>query len=254
MAEQVRLVDPPHAVLGRGRLREVLAPGDRGHAERLADPGQPAAEPAEAHHAERSTGQIAAEADLPAACPHRGGLGQEAARQRQDQRHRELRGGVSGRPGAAHRDAEALRRSDVDRSVARAGRDQAAQVRQPLQQCSRKRRALAHDADDLERCQAGDQPVGIVQMIVEERHLDALRQHRPVGRALRDLLIVVEDRYPCHHASSLVAARKAAERAPVIRRQAIPRKGARLAGPGLVRRAKPLLRVGRRLQAPRSAS
>src|SRR3546814_7243032 len=67
-----------------------------------------------------------------------------------DLRPGELRRGVPRRWRAADRDAALLCRRQVDRVVAVTGGDQQLQLRQALQQRARKRRALAHDADDLD--------------------------------------------------------------------------------------------------------
>src|SRR3546814_440526 len=73
-AERRLLADGRAALGGRLLGGQVLAPGDRVHAEGLAIAGDQAAEAAEPDDAERRAVEVAAEADLPAAVAERLGL------------------------------------------------------------------------------------------------------------------------------------------------------------------------------------
>ena len=95
VAKQLVAVDPADAVLGGALVGEVLAPGDDVHAERLTDPRDLAAQPAEADDAEPGAGEVAADGLLPAAGADGGVLLGDVPRDREDQRPGELGGGRS---------------------------------------------------------------------------------------------------------------------------------------------------------------
>jgi SAM-dependent methyltransferase len=70
-----------------------------------------------------------------------------------------------------------------------------AQPRQAQDHGACHRRALAHDADDVERLKACDDGVGVRQMVVEHGDARAPIQHRPVGHRQGDVLVVIQDSY-----------------------------------------------------------
>jgi hypothetical protein len=194
LAEQRLLIDRFDARLGRTLGREVLAPGDHPHAEGLAVAGDQAAQAPEADDAQSGAAQVAAEADLPAAVLERGHLAVEPARRCHEEAPGELRSRLRRGRRAAHRDAEFPGRGHVDRGVAVTGGDQQLQLGQPRQQRPGKRRALAHDAENLEVLKARDQGVRVGEGVVEYGDFGARQNARPVGTFQRHALIVVQER------------------------------------------------------------
>ena len=111
VAEQIVLRDVFDADLLAALGREVLAPGDHLHAERLADAGRARAELAEAEQAERLALDVDAERDLPGlAGLHPGVLPADPAGQLEHQAEGDAGGRIAVAGGAADRDA-ALRQA-----------------------------------------------------------------------------------------------------------------------------------------------
>jgi hypothetical protein len=191
--EQLVLLDPADADLGRPLVGEVLAPGHHVHLEGLPDPGDPRAEPAEAEDAEPVAREVGADGLLPPAGADRGVLLRHVPGDGEDQRPGQLGGAGQVRAGTADGDAALGGRGDVDGDVARAGGDQQLQVRQPLEHAAREGGALAHRDDDVEGLQAPDQRVLIPDVVGELHHLDRLRHPGPVGVRRGDVLVVVQD-------------------------------------------------------------
>src|SRR5258705_11256632 len=54
-------------------------------------------------------------------------------------------------------------------------------------------RALAHDANHVERQEPFDERVGLVDMIIEDRDLGLFGDRRPVRDAQCDVLVVIQD-------------------------------------------------------------
>src|SRR3546814_16307071 len=85
LPEQVAAFDTAYALFGGLLVREVLAPGDGLHAERLAQLGDIAAEPAGAEQAERRAVEAAPDGGLPASLLHSAVLERDVACPRQHQ-------------------------------------------------------------------------------------------------------------------------------------------------------------------------
>src|SRR6266403_1477728 len=92
-----------------------------------------------------------------------------------------------------NRYAELTRGLAIDGGVGKAGRGDELQARQPFEKPARERRALTHDADDLERRQSSGHSVWIVEVVVEDSDGRPSRQRRPVRHLQGDILIVIED-------------------------------------------------------------
>src|SRR3546814_17177677 len=67
-------------------------------------------------------------------------------------------------------------------------------LRQALQQRERKRRALAHDADDLEVLEPRHQGIAVRERVAERGDVGTRQDGIPVGAGQRHALIVVEKR------------------------------------------------------------
>src|SRR3954469_19982192 len=119
--EQLILFDPFDALRGGFLGRQVLAPGDRLHAEGEPDPRPRATEPAEPQQSQRLARDAMADMGLPAAVAHDRVILGDAARRPEDQAPGELGRvlvaaaplGSSWPTGAAHRDAAVLQRRHV---------------------------------------------------------------------------------------------------------------------------------------------
>ena len=194
LAEQVVLGDVADASLLAFLRREVLAPGDHLHAERLGDVGGTGAELAEPEHAERHAFEVGPDGRL----PHCAGvqprvLVADVAGQFEHQPDGDAGGRAAERAGAADRDAARLGRLGVDRGVARAGGDQELELGQRLDHLLRKAGALAHRDDDLEILKRRDDLVRAAEMLLEDLDVDLALELRPVGDLEDDVLIVVEN-------------------------------------------------------------
>ena len=152
LPEQLVLLDPLDPLLGGLLGGQVLAPGDRLHAEGDADARHRAAEPAEAEAANGLAGHAVADTGLPAALAHERVVLGDTPGRAEDEAPGEL-GGVliaAARPaGAAHGDPASLQRLHVERGVAHPGGDQQLQLWQLVDDLLGEHGALAHRADDL---------------------------------------------------------------------------------------------------------
>ena len=194
VAEQVVLRNVVDARLLRLVRRQVRAPGDDPHAERLGDGCDALAELAEAQRAERLAFHIVSHGDLPRRPGfHAGVLEADAAGQFQHQADGDRGCRVAEAAGAADRNAALGRRLDVEGIVAGAGGDQELQVGQRLDHLAREGGALAHADDDGEALQRLDRRVGASERLVEHGDVDVFGDRRPVGKFQRDVLIIVED-------------------------------------------------------------
>ena len=201
-AEEIMLSDPLDAELRRPFRRQVLAPGDDVHGERLGDGGHLGADVPEADEAKGLVRKRAAKGVVPAPGAKGRVLLRDVAKQRQDQAPGQLAGGGAEFPGAGDDDASLQRRIDVDLAAVPATGDQKLEAGKPLQEGARERRALARRDDDVETREAFDQRVLVRQVIVENRDLDAFGQRVPVGHLPHHVEIIVQYRYP--HVSSSV--------------------------------------------------
>ena len=210
-AEQLVLVDALGAPLLGALGRQVLAPGDRLHADGGADLGDLGAEIAEPDDAERAPVEIEADGGLPAAAGAHGvELLAQVAGHGQHQADGELGGGEAAAAAvaaarAAHHHLAVGGGGHVDGGVALAGGHQQPQLGQPLEQRARHRHALAHHAHHVEVGQRAGGGVDIVEALVEHHHLVVLLQARPVGHAQGDILVIVEYGYRDHGGVSPLA-------------------------------------------------
>ena len=174
--------------------RQVRAPGDHVHAERLRQLRHLGAELAEAEHAERPALDLHADEFLQGfAGMHARVLAADIAGQFQDQAHGQGRGGIAAPLGAAQHHAMVLGGLHVDRGVAHARGDQEFQVRQRRKHRARKRRALAHRADDLEILQRAGGGLGGRKGLVEDGDVDPVGDLGPVRDLRATFEIVVEN-------------------------------------------------------------
>src|SRR5437016_10928710 len=152
--EQFILRHIKHARLCRPFPRQVLAPADDLHAERLADRGDARADLAHAEQAEAlaAQGHARRKAFVPAAGAHVALALGEAARRRDDEAPSELGGGrrAVSRAGMADRDAALAAGLRIEAARAAASQADELQVRQALDERARKRGALSHQAKDVE--------------------------------------------------------------------------------------------------------
>ena len=107
-------------------------------------------------------------------------LAADMAGQFQDQGHRQRRGRIAAPLRAAQHHLMVFGGFQIDRSIAHAGGDQEFQLGQGRKQRARKRRALAHRADDLETLQRAGRSLGGSERLVEHRDFDAILDLRPV--------------------------------------------------------------------------
>src|SRR5262245_14939868 len=195
LAEQLLLAHVTDTGLLALLRRQVLAPGDDPHAERLRDLGRAGAELAEAENAEGQAFEIKADRGLPRhAGLHSRVLVADATGQLEHQADGDAGSRAAGRWRAADHDAALLGGADVDRGVAQAGGDEQLQIRQLLDHRAGKPRALAHGADDVEALQRLDDVVLAAQMLLEHLDVEVGGDFRPIGDFKRDVLVVVEDR------------------------------------------------------------
>ncbi len=174
---------------------EVLAPGDDLHAHRLGDLGHPGAKPAEPDHAERLALDVGAERALPEGAPlHALALLADMAGEFQHQADGDGRGRAADGGGAAGDDAALARRHDVEHPVARAGRDDQAQIGQRLDQFPWKAGPLAREHDHVEAGKRARDLLDAAERPVEHGELDLAGEALPVGHLEGDVLVVVEDR------------------------------------------------------------
>jgi hypothetical protein len=96
-------------------------------------------------------------------------------------------------PASAARSSVRFWLQDVDGLVPDAGGDQQLQVGQPLEDLGTEPGPLAHRDDHVEGLEAGDQRVGVRDVVVELDDVDRFGDLRPVGEGVRDGLVVVED-------------------------------------------------------------
>ncbi len=178
-----------------GLRREVLAPGDDGHAEGPADRGDTAAIAPRAHDRERAAREVGVDNSTchPPARSDAASAGMRRAAG-VDQRAGQFRRAVGGGAGGADDDAacrvaarsrEALRVpvEAMDLSLGRA-----------LQHGGRQRRALAHHADGVEAGEPLHQRRGVVDMVAEHRHPGPRAHRAPVGAVQGRALIIVQNR------------------------------------------------------------
>src|SRR5579862_3284461 len=206
-AEQLVLLDALDPLRGGLLGGQVLAPGDRLHAEGEADPADRAAEPAETQEAQRLAGDAVADAGLPAALAHQRVIFRDAAGRPENEPPSQL-GGVlvaaSRTPGPAHRDAAVLQRRHVERRIAHAGVKQQLKLRQAIDNPPRKRGALAHRRDDLAVGERAHHVILVGERKALDGDLDAARPHRrPIRHVERDALVIVQNAEP-HRKNLLV--------------------------------------------------
>jgi hypothetical protein len=176
---------------GRGGA-EVLAPGDRAHAEGLGHGHHLRPDAAQAHQPEGLAVQARADGLLPAPLAHVRGFGRQVAQGGQDQGPGQLHGGNAAAAGAADQDAQLAGRLQVDGGVAHARRGQQPQARQPRQHLAGERRALAQGHHHGEGLQGLGHRVRVAQHAREALHAHALGQALPIGVVQRDVLVVVQ--------------------------------------------------------------
>ena len=205
VGEQLILGRIGHACGGAGLRRQVLAPCDHIHAERLGNCRDFLAELAETDDAKRHAFDILSHGGLPQlARMHARILEADFPRQFQHQPDGEARGGIADAARAAHRDAALFRGLKVERGIAHAGCQKQFEFGQRGQDLARKRCALAHGADDFEVLQGADRFVLRGEWLVEHRDADPVVERRPVGEFQSDVLVVVENGDAMH--SGLVMA------------------------------------------------
>ena len=172
-ASSSSLVTRRRAGFGGALVGEVLAPGEDGHAERMAVARHAGADAAEADEAERLAREHEAgrRVELEAARAHRRFALRDAARGGEHQRQRQLRGALDPRSaiGVADDDAPLLQVREVDLAGAHAGEAEHPQRRQPVDQRLRKRRALARGEDHVEAGEGGGRVVLRRERLGEER-------------------------------------------------------------------------------------
>jgi hypothetical protein len=118
-------------------------------------------------------------------------------------------GGVGARPTAARvADGDAARhhRLGVDRRGPRAGQPEHAQLVEAAYERGGEGRPLAHRQHDVELGKLPRDVVRPAEGRVEERHVGASLQGRPVGAVARQALPIVENRYPGHDHTVLPSA------------------------------------------------
>jgi hypothetical protein len=93
-------------------------------------------------------------------------------------------------------DAAFLGGRDVDGGVERPSRGDHLQPRQALDDITRQRCSLPHDAHHVERRQPLNDGVWVGEVIIEHGDLGSGGHVGPVGHAQRDVLVVIEDRDP----------------------------------------------------------
>jgi hypothetical protein len=178
-----------------GGLRgQVRAPRDDVHAERRPDPRHPAADPAQAQHAQHRSAELTADGCLPTTVPHRKAFVDDPAGSGEDQRPGQFDRRLYVAAGRADVDAVFLGGRDVDGSVERPSGGDHLQPWQARDDVTRQRCALAHHAHHVEWRQPLDDCVLIGEVIGEDGDLGARSHIRPVGHAQRDVLVIVEDR------------------------------------------------------------
>src|SRR5215217_1867164 len=176
-----------------GRLRrEVLAPRDHVHLERLRDARDAPAELPQPEDAERAARQLGADRALPAAVADAPVLLEEVALQRDDQPPCELGGRGRQRRGPADRDPELAGGLHVDRGVGHPGRHEQLENGQRGQPRGGEGRALAHRHYHLEALQQVAHDAVDEQMVVEEGDLGVGLERLPRTDLAGDLLVVVE--------------------------------------------------------------
>src|SRR6185503_13543589 len=116
----------------------------------------------------------------------------QPARRGDDQAPGQLHGGEPSTGGAciAHRNSALLQRRGIEARRARAGEAHELEIGQLVDQRAAERRALAHQADDVEGLELLSR---VGQRLVENLNLRA-RQRLPVGVLEREPLVVVEHR------------------------------------------------------------
>ena len=203
LAEQIVLADIADAGCLAFLRRQVLAPGDDLHAERLGDVGGSRAELAEAEDAKRHAVEIGADGGLP------GGAGvqprilvTDVPRQFEHEADGDAGGRAAERARAADHDAARLRRLGIDRGIAHAGGDQELEVGQGLDHLLGEAGPLAHGDDDVEALERRDHFVGSAEMFIEDFNVHVAFDRRPVGDLEDDILIIVENCAANRHNSS----------------------------------------------------
>ena len=161
LLKQLVLRDEDGSDFGSALTGEILAPGDRLHAEGQADLRHCAADIAETQKPERPPGHVIADRRCQ---PPRRSDAFSATRLRALARISAHVSSIVGAEAiAGMNDLHALifRSLEIDRGVPQRGRGDQAQLGQALDDGARHRRALAHDADDVERLQALDDGLGV---------------------------------------------------------------------------------------------
>jgi hypothetical protein len=186
------------AGLRRALGRQVLAPGDDLHAEGLRIASHARAEPAQPDDAEALAleHRAAAQALVPAPGAHVALGFCEVTRRGEDQQEAELRGDGAGAPGlgAAHQHAALGAGVQIEARRAQTRERDELELRQPLDERTRKRRALAHQHENLERREFRRRVLHRGKGLVKHRHLDPAPAAAPVGRGEREALVVVKNR------------------------------------------------------------
>src|SRR5262249_2645932 len=174
--------------------RQVLAPGDDLHPERLGNFGGAGAELAEAEDAERQAFEVHADRGLPRhASLHPRVLVADAPGQFEHQADGDARGRAAHGGSTANHDATLLGGGDVDGRITQAGGDQELELRQLLDDGAGKCGALTHGTDDLESLQRRDDLVCCAKVSVEHLDLEVAGNLRPVGHAESDVLVIIEN-------------------------------------------------------------
>src|SRR5262249_25414873 len=175
--------------------RQVLAPGDDFHAERLSDFCRAGAELAQPEDAERQAFEVQPDRRLPRrAGLHPRVLVADAPGQFEHQADGNARGRTAHRWRAAHDDAALPGRGDVARRIAQPRGDEQLELRQFLDHGARESGALAHGAHDLELLQRREDLIGSAQMRIEHFDVEVVQNFRPVGHGESDVLVIIENR------------------------------------------------------------
>src|SRR6266436_188759 len=189
--EEFLLGDEPRSACFRLVHRKVLAPGDHVHAEREADSRNLRAHVAEAENAERLPVETVAYRELPAADAHMCVFQCDLTRARKDESPGHLDGGPWIASRMRYHDTSLGRGLHIDGRVARTGRCDALQSRQPLDDRPWQRCALAQNADHVERQETLDNLVAMRQMVIENGDRGAPSERRPVGHLQRGVLLIL---------------------------------------------------------------
>ena len=193
LPEQLVLGDPRGTDRGSTAWLQVLAPGDDVHAKRQSNARDLAADVAQAQHAEDSSREFLADRRLPPTGANRVGFLHEVTVAGKDQCPGQFDGGSCAIAGVGHADAALLRGRHVNRGVARAGGGNQLEAGQALDDRARQRCALSHHANHVKGLESFHDPIVTRHMIGEYGDVGAARHRRPIRRAERNVLVVVED-------------------------------------------------------------